>query len=69
MEIRAVVTSVIAVTIGVLLIGSLMVPIVSDVMDTLATDHPTWATMCGVVVLISFVGLIIVALYSYTGKK
>lgn len=68
MQIRAVVTSVIAVTIGVLLIGSLMVPIVSDVMSSLSADHPTWATMCGVIVLVSLVGLIIVALYSYTEK-
>ena len=45
-----------------------MVPIVSDVMASLSADHPTWATMCGVIVLVSLVGLIIVALYSYTEK-
>lgn len=69
MQIRAVISGVIAVTIGVLLVGSLMVPIVSDVMAQLTEDgHTTWATMCGVVVLVSLVGLVVVALYSYTEK-
>lgn len=69
MQIKAVITGVIATTIGVLLIGSMMVPIVSDVMAQLTDDgHTTWATMCGVVVLVSLVGLVVVALYAYTEK-
>ena len=69
MQIKAVVTGVIATAIGVLLVGSLLVPISSDVIAQLTSDgHTTWATMCGVVVLVSFVGLVVVALYSYTEK-
>ena len=69
MQIKAVITGIIATTIGVLLIGSLMVPIVSDVMNELSlAGHGTWATMCGVVVLVSLVGLVVVALYAYTEK-
>ena len=69
MEIRTVVTTIVAVTIGVLLIGSLLIPIASDVMEDLnAADEGTWATMVGVVVLCSLVSLVVVALYSYSEK-
>ena len=69
MEIRTVVTTIVAVTIGVLLCGSLLIPIASEVMDDLAeAGEDTWSSMVGVVVLVSLVSLIVVALYSYTEK-
>lgn len=69
MQIKAVITSIVAITIGVLLIGSLLVPIASDTMKELTnSQHGTWATMVGVVVLMSFVSLVVIALYSFSEK-
>ena len=70
MEIRTVVTTIVAVTLGVMLCGSLLIPIASDVMDQLtAAGEGTWASMVGVVVLVTLVSLVVLALYSYTEKK
>lgn len=69
MEIRTVVTTIVAVTLGVLMVGSLLIPIASGVMDTLTdAGEDTWSAMVGVVVLVSLVSLVVVALYSYTEK-
>lgn len=69
MEIRTVVTTIVAVTLGVMLCGSLLIPIASDIMDDLtAAGESTWASMVGVVVLVSLVSLVVVALYSYSEK-
>lgn len=69
MEIRQVVTTIVAVTLGVMLCGSLLIPIASDVMKELDTmGESTWSSMVGVVVLVSLVSLVVVALYSYTSK-
>lgn len=70
MEIRTVVTTIVAVTLGVMLCGSLLIPIASDVMDDLADKgFDTWSSMVGVVVLVTLVSLVVLALYSYTEKK
>lgn len=69
MEIRTVVTTIVAVTLGVMLCGSLLIPIASDIMDSLTdAGETTWASMVGVVVLVSLVSLVVVALYSYSEK-
>ncbi len=68
MDVKTVVTTIVAITIGVMLIGSLLVPIATSVMDNLASTHPDWANLIGVVVVISIVSLVAVALYSYTSK-
>lgn len=69
MEIRTVVTTIVAVTLGVMLCGSLLIPIASDVMDDLTeAGEDAWSSMVGVVVLVSLVSLVVVALYSYTEK-
>lgn len=69
MEIRTVVTTIVAVTLGVMLCGSLLIPIASDIMDDLTeAGESTWASMVGVVVLVSLVSLVVVALYSYSEK-
>lgn len=52
-----------------MLCGSLLIPIASDVMDSLTeAGEGTWASMVGVVVLVSLVSLVVVALYSYSEK-
>ena len=54
---------------GVMLCGSLLIPIASDVMSDLTdAGEGTWASMVGVVVLVSLVSLVVVALYSYSEK-
>lgn len=65
MDVSSVVMSVVAVTIGVMLIGSLMIPQVTSVMDDLQEAHPDWASLLGVVVVCSIIGLVAVALYTF----
>lgn len=68
MDVKTVVTTIVAITIGVMLIGSLLIPIASDVMADLEGTHSNWANLIGVVVVVSIVSLVAVALYSYTSK-
>ena len=79
LSINGTVTTVIAVAIGLVMIGSLLAPIAQDVMDTLThatggvadfTDGATWASLVGVTVLFCILGLVIIAVNGYTnGKK
>ena len=69
----------IAVAIGLIMVGSLLAPVAQDVMDDLThetgvvadyTEGATWASLVGVLVLFSIIGLLIVAVNGYTnGKK
>lgn len=72
LSVTAVVMSIIAVSIGVVLIGSLLSPLAYDVMTDLSTNYGTdgasWSTLVGVVVIMSILGLIIVAVNTYTKK-
>ena len=79
LSINGTVTTVIAVAIGLVMIGSLLAPIAQDVMDTFThetggvadfTDGATWASLVGVTVLFCILGLVIIAVNGYTnGKK
>lgn len=69
MDVSNVVMTVVAVTIGVMLIGSLMIPQVTQVMADLQTDHPDWASLLGVVVVCSIIGLVAVSLYAFKNKN
>ena len=79
LSINGTVTTVIAIAIGLVMIGSLLAPIAQDVMDTLThetggvpdfTQGATWASLVGVLVLFCIIGLLIVAVNGYTnGKK
>jgi len=71
LSINSVVITVIAVAIGVLMIGSLLAPVATDVMTDLTNlggDGASWANLVGVVVIVSILGLIIVAVNQYTKK-
>ena len=61
--------TIVSVTIGVILIGSLMIPQVTNVMSDLSETHPDWADLLGVVVICSIIGLIAVALYAFKSKN
>lgn len=70
MEIRTVVTTIVAVTIGVILVGSLLVPEAQSVIKTLTdSGNETWANLIGVVVVVSIISLIVVALYAYDSRN
>lgn len=72
LTVNSVVMTIIAIAIGLVMVGSLLAPIASDVMTDLSTnfgsDGATWANLVGVTVIISILGLIIVAVNSYTKR-
>lgn len=82
LSVNSVVLTIVAVAIGIVLIGSLLAPVASDVITDLTskiTDSSgalvdkyesgaTWASLVGVVVMISIVGLILVAVNQYTKR-
>ena len=61
--------TIVSVTIGVILIGSLMIPQVTNVMSDLSESHSDWADLLGVVVICSIIGLIAVSLYAFKSKN
>ncbi len=69
MDVSSVVLSVVAVTIGVMLVGTLLIPQVDKVTAALSADHSDWAALFGVVVVCSIVGLVAVALYAFKSGK
>lgn len=72
LSVQSVTMAVLAVAIGLILIGSLLAPIATDVMTQLTTggyeDGATWANLVGVTVVVSILGLIIVAINQYTRR-
>lgn len=72
LSINNVVMAVLAVAIGLILIGSMLAPIAADVMADLTAnygaDGVTWSSLVGVTVVISILGLIIVAINNYTKR-
>lgn len=78
LSINGVTTTVVALAIGLVMIGSLLAPIAQDVMDDLThetggvadfTEGATWASLVSVVVLFCILGLVIVAVNNYTKSK
>ena len=79
LSINSTVLTVVSIAIGLVLVGSLLAPVAQSVMDDLThetggvpdyTDGATWASLVGVLVLFSIIGLLIVAVNGYTnGKK
>ena len=74
LSINGTVITIVAIAIGLVTIGSVLAPIATDVMDDLTENYgdqgASWASLVGVTVVISILGLIIVAVNGYTnGKK
>lgn len=74
LSINGTVMTIVAIAIGLVTIGSVLAPIASDVMSDLTANYgdqgATWASLVGVVVLLSILGLVIVAVNGYTnGRK
>lgn len=69
LSINSVVMAILAVAIGLILIGSMLAPVATDVMTDLTAlgdDGATWSSLVSVTVVISILGLIIVAINNYT---
>ena len=76
LSINQVAITIVAIAIGLVLIGSLLAPVASDVMAQLvATDAgghaiyaqgESWSSLISGVVLVSIIGLVVVAINSYT---
>ena len=71
--VNTVVLTVVAVSVGLILIGSLLAPIASDVMadliDNYGSDGQRWADLIGVTVIVSILALIVLAINSYTKDR
>lgn len=71
LSINSVVITIIAIAIGIVMIGSLLAPTAVSVMGDLTLlgdDGASWANLVGVVVVVAILGLIIVAVNQYTKK-
>lgn len=68
MELQNVIMSILAVALGLLLIANLLIPIADSAIDTLNGVNPMWGTLAGVVVIVSIIGLIVVAINGYMKK-
>lgn len=67
MEVRTVVTTIVAVTIGVMLTCTLLIPTAQEQISGLeSAGFGNWASMVELVVLVTLISLVVVALYSYT---
>lgn len=70
MDVRQVVITIISITVGVLLVGTLLVPQAQSVIDSLTkSGQGTWASLIGVVVMISIIGLVLVSVYGFSDRK
>ena len=74
LSINGTVLTIVSLAIGLVVIGSVLAPIASDVMtdltDNYGTQGASWASLVGVTVVIAILGLIIVAVNGYTnGRK
>lgn len=69
MEIRDVVLSIVSITIGILLVGSLLVPQATETMQDL-TDigQGSWASLVGVTVVMVIISLILIAVLGFSKK-
>lgn len=70
--VNTVVLTVVALSVGIILIGSLLAPIASDVMADLSAlggDGARWADLVGVVVVMSVLALVVLAINSYTKDR
>lgn len=70
MDVRSTVITVISVTIGVILCGSVLIPLSVDVINGLTEDGLTqWASLISLTVTLTILGIVVAALYMYTSSK
>lgn len=70
MEVRNVVMSIVSITVGILLVGSLLAPQAASVMEQLTNlNQGGWASLVGVTVVLVIISLILIALLGFSSKK
>lgn len=70
MEVRNVVMSIVSITVGILLVGSLLAPQAASVMGQLTDlNQSGWASLVGVTVVLVIISLILIALLGFSSKK
>jgi heme/copper-type cytochrome/quinol oxidase subunit 2 len=70
MEVRNVVMSIVSITVGILLVGSLLAPQAASVMEELTDlNQSGWASLVGVTVVLVIISLILIALLGFSSKK
>ena len=69
MDVSEVVLTVVAVTVGIMLTCSVLIPIASEQMEILEEGGlGTWSALVGVVVVCVLISLVIVALHNYSKR-
>lgn len=64
------VMSVVAITVGIVLVGSLLAPQAQAVMDQLTNlGEEGWASMVGITVIMVIISLILIAVLGFSSKK
>ena len=71
MDVRGTVITIVSVTIGVVLCGSLLIPIATETVSDLNADPETkqWGTLISLTVTLTILGIVVAALYMYTSSK
>lgn len=69
MDVRTTVLTIVSVTVGIILVGSLLIPQASSVIDDLSESNPEWAALVSLTVTITIIGIVVAALYMYTSSK
>lgn len=70
MEIQKVVMSIVSITVGIILVGSLLAPQAQQVMNKLDADGESgWASMVGITVLMVIISLILIAILGFSKKQ
>lgn len=64
------VITVVSLAIGVILIATLLIPIAQEYIDELTTaGNGTWASLLGVVIIVSIIGLVLVAVNGFMNDR
>ena len=71
MDVRGTIITIVSVTIGVILCGSLLIPTATEVVADLNSDPETkqWGTLISLTVTLTILGIVVAALYMYTSSK
>lgn len=70
MEIRETVMSIVSITVGIILVGSLLAPQAQEVMTDLDdAGQDSWAAMVGVTVIMVIISLVMIAVLGFSAKK
>lgn len=70
MDVRGTVVTIISVTIGIILVCTVLIPQSGNVIDGMSeADKQQWGGLLDLVVLLTVLGLVVAALYMYTSSR